>query len=272
MQHNYKYTISILSMFKNEEMIMEEWIQHYISEGIEHFYLIDNGSTDNYGLIVNKYADKITLVVDPTRDNVATQPLLYNKHFLETIKMESEWIIIADMDEYIYSRNNFKLISDYIKTIPEHVESILMPWKNFGNNNINLQPKSIKSSFTKREDFSHYIQRIIDHNWVGHCKSLTRTKCLFHLNTHVCELNSNSMHFSDFSIVDFNPDNFKKYNLYNQNLHLNHYQNMSYEYYSNVKIKRGDAQSQNNNYTIERFHNESNIFNQTDDVELSNKK
>lgn len=268
----YKYKISIVSMFKNEEMIMEEWIQHYISEGIEHFYLIDNGSTDNYFRIVNKYADKITLVVDPTRDNVATQPLLYNRHFLETVKLESEWVIIADMDEYVYGRRNFKSISDYVKTIPEHVECILMPWKNFGHNNINLQPRSITSSFTKRENCSHFIERVINHNWLGHCKSLTRTKDLSYLNTHICGLNKNSIYFSDFSVVNYSLDNFKKYNLDNQSLHLNHYQNMSYEYYANVKIKRGDAQSQTNNYTMDRFHNESNIFNQTDDAELSNKK
>ena len=31
-------------MFKNESMIITEWIEHYLREGIDHFYLIDNGS------------------------------------------------------------------------------------------------------------------------------------------------------------------------------------------------------------------------------------
>ena len=38
---DYKYKITLISMFKNESMIMDEWIQHNISEGIQHFYLID---------------------------------------------------------------------------------------------------------------------------------------------------------------------------------------------------------------------------------------
>ena len=42
------YTLSVLAMFKNESMIIQEWIKHYIEEGVEHFYLIDNGSTDDY--------------------------------------------------------------------------------------------------------------------------------------------------------------------------------------------------------------------------------
>ena len=40
--------LSIIAMFKNESYIIEQWIQHYLLEGVNHFYLIDNGSTDDY--------------------------------------------------------------------------------------------------------------------------------------------------------------------------------------------------------------------------------
>ena len=36
------YLLSVLCMFKNESTIIKEWFEHYISEGIDHFYLIDN--------------------------------------------------------------------------------------------------------------------------------------------------------------------------------------------------------------------------------------
>lgn len=265
----YKYKISVIVMFKNEEMIMEEWFQHYISEGIDHFYLIDNGSTDNYIDIVNRYIDKITLVVDPTRDNVATQPLLYNKHFLETIKTESEWIIVADMDEYIYGRRNFNSISDYVNAIPEKITRIIMPWKNFGNNNNRLQPSSIIHSLTKREEGSHLIQRNLSGNWLGHCKSLTRTNSLLRLDVHICETVDRFVCFSDFK----KADGLANFSLEDQNLHINHYQHMSNEYYTKVKIIRGRGQTSTpNHYNLEKFHRESKYFNQTDDFELSNKK
>ena len=32
----------IVAIFKNESHILEEWIQHYIKEGVQHFYLINN--------------------------------------------------------------------------------------------------------------------------------------------------------------------------------------------------------------------------------------
>ena len=40
---------------------MKEWIEHYKSEGVEHFYLINNNSSDNYMDIINEYENIITL-------------------------------------------------------------------------------------------------------------------------------------------------------------------------------------------------------------------
>lgn len=42
------FKLSVLAIFKNETMIIEEWMNHYLNEGVEHFYLIDNGSSDDY--------------------------------------------------------------------------------------------------------------------------------------------------------------------------------------------------------------------------------
>ena len=43
-----KYDISIGSIFKNEAHILEEWIDFYIVMGINHFYLVNNNSCDNF--------------------------------------------------------------------------------------------------------------------------------------------------------------------------------------------------------------------------------
>ena len=45
------YNLSILAMFKNESWIIKEWIEHYLLEGVDHFYLIDNGLNE----LIQKY-------------------------------------------------------------------------------------------------------------------------------------------------------------------------------------------------------------------------
>ena len=48
----------VLSIFKNETMNLKLWLEHYLWQGVGHFYLIDNGSTDNPLSILQEYIDK----------------------------------------------------------------------------------------------------------------------------------------------------------------------------------------------------------------------
>ena len=52
-----QYYLSIVAIFKNESWILKEWIEHYLNQGVDHFFLIDNGSTDNYHTILQPYID-----------------------------------------------------------------------------------------------------------------------------------------------------------------------------------------------------------------------
>ena len=48
-------TLCLVAIFKNESHILQEFINHYIKQGVDRFLFIDNGSTDNYIDIINKY-------------------------------------------------------------------------------------------------------------------------------------------------------------------------------------------------------------------------
>ena len=52
------YYLSIMSIFKDETMNLKIWLEHYLWQGVEHFYLIDNGSSDNPLSILQEYIDK----------------------------------------------------------------------------------------------------------------------------------------------------------------------------------------------------------------------
>jgi hypothetical protein len=75
------------------------------------------------------------------------------------------------------------------------------------------------------------------------------------------------LYFSDFSTADR-----ELYDETKQFLHINHYQHMSLEYYTNVKMIRGPGNSAGNGYNINRFNNEKLFFNVVSDCELSKKK
>lgn len=51
-------TVGLLAIIKNEGMVIQEWIEHYIWQGVSHFYIIDNGSTDNTHKVLLPYIQK----------------------------------------------------------------------------------------------------------------------------------------------------------------------------------------------------------------------
>ena len=80
------YSISVLAMFKNEYSTIKEWIEHYLAEGVEHFYLIDNGTNDNTYNIISRYSHYITLIKDARRMEIGTQTFLMNTLYLHKIR------------------------------------------------------------------------------------------------------------------------------------------------------------------------------------------
>lgn len=260
------FNVSILAMFKNESMIIEEWIQHYIREGVEHFFLIDNGSNDGYEEKIKKYINYLTLVKDPERLKInGTQKKHYNTYFKKLgIKEKTKWLIVVDIDEYIYARENYKNISDILNSYPDEIHKITIPWMIFGSSFHKEQPNSIIQSFTLRK-------KLDNDKKLGFCKTIVKTKYLCDLNVH------------DHYLEKFNKryiggkDLYENFNYFENNnktdLLLNHYMVMSEQYFREVKTVRGPGESllKSSKYTMEFFHKNDKEFNEIKDSRLKDK-
>lgn len=260
------YSLSVLAMFKNETDIIQSWIDHYLAEGVEHFYLIDNGSTDDTMNKIYRYEKYVSLIKDTRRMPTQTQTCLMNDLYLKKIKDETEWIIVCDIDEYIYARNECVQIMDVLKKLPRNVDKIWLPWKCFGSNGHVKQPKDVIPSFTKRQtDIS--IQ-------MDHGKVIFKTKHLVNILSagNEVDLRHNNSYYlcngERFGKCKSNDPVFSKLDL-----HLNHYMLMSEEYYSQIKCVRGGGESGHttNKFTMPVFHTMNETFNEIEDTELAKK-
>ena len=146
------YTLVVVAIFKNESHILKEWLEHYLLEGVDHFYLIDNCSTDNFRLTLAPYQrDHLVDCVTDSRPHL--QEELYNQYFLGTVKKDAQWSMVVDLDEFIYSRQPYPKISDYLRSLPENIIQVVVPWKVFGSSGLIRQPVSCIDSFTTRESY-----------------------------------------------------------------------------------------------------------------------
>jgi hypothetical protein len=286
-----KIKLCIVAMFKNEGHIIDEWIEHYLSEGVDHFFLIDHGSTDNYRETIDKYIQDgiINIVVDSASHRENLQVDFYNQYFLKE-RSEYHWTIICDLDEFIYSRRGFPTIKSYLKRLPHNISQVSIPWKMFGSSDHIQQPDKVVDNFTKRSSYGiNYtdgvewgegilktkIKRInANKNKYNLMKSIVRTKDVENYQIHRHTVKYNTICSNQRS--DILMDNyFCKINnriLNKSCLHLNHYPIQSLTWFMEVKATRGDSNNKQNVRDINYFRKYDKYSNRLVDNELYNKK
>ena len=270
-------TICIIAIFKNECHILKEFITHYLNQGVDHFLFIDNGSNDGYFNILEYYINNniVTLQIDSKK---GAQIELYNKYYLEKCKIY-DWVIICDLDEFIYARRNFKSIKEYLNTLNDSISQVVIPWKTFGSSGFNTlekkQPDSVIKNFIKRANYNNnlgFVERT--------AKSIVKTQYLTYICIHLHGISNNNNIGPDYSSNNicnyvFNLNNIVANNetsLSTDFLHLNHYRIQSYDWFMRVKVTRGDAfetsrDSGRNEHYYKRIDE---LSNDIDDFELFN--
>jgi len=215
------YYLSVGAMFKNESHSMKEWLEHYILHGVDHFYLIDDGSTDSYMDILKEYIDRglVTLSLAQEPYYLGRQRNLYNRFILPNIK-ETKWLIMIDLDEYVWSPKDIRL--DKVLKGFERYGQIQMKEALFGSNGHVTQPSSIVESFTKR------------------CSEFRGGKYKYIVNS-AFEFSSLNIHHADFSESRYMKDDSVFIIVFPEYFIFNHYNCQSREFWNQVKCSRGDS-------------------------------
>lgn len=53
-----KYCSSVLGVFKNEATFIAEWIDHYLNRNIDHIYLLNDDSSDDFYERIYRHVEK----------------------------------------------------------------------------------------------------------------------------------------------------------------------------------------------------------------------
>jgi len=243
------YKFIVCSVFKNEAHILEEWLLHYLNRGVEHFYLVNDNSNDEYMKIIEKYSNYITLYHnDIQTKEVGRQILIYEKYF-RNILTNSKWVAILDLDEFLYSPYEINLPNVFEKY--NEYSQIRIIWLQFGSNCHLYQPQSVVDGFTKRA--------IIDTTkpYFSY-KTVFKGETLISFSIHSHRVSGNEIFL-----------NYKEYN--NQQLLINHYSIQSQDFFLKIKATRGDCDNWADHTKIKRNLDYFNSYdiNEIDDYRLS---
>lgn len=221
------YYFTIGAIFKNEAHILKEWVDHYLHHGVDHIYMINDFSTDNFLEILQPYIDKnrVTLYnCDISNKFQNRQGYLYNLYF-NKILTTSKWFGILDLDEFLYSPGSIDLKN--ILKLYEHENLLHINWVHFGSSNFDKQPNSVVNNFVYRGEYNS-IKNGPNGRYNSY-KSIVKTNGNVKLGIHTHTYNNINVGKN----VSFDEENTP--------LLINHYAIQSKDYWQKIKMVRGDC-------------------------------
>jgi len=249
------HKLSVMAIFRNEAHLFKEWIEHYFDEGVEHFYLINHNSTDNYLDVIRPYMEHISLVHTKLKSPQCQK--IYDKVYSI---VDSDWLLVCDIDEFVYARRGYDTIVDFLKDKGENetkvnFNQIVIPSVDFHNAGIEKQPESVVDSFVIRTSHEPISNNSSSPPPISLTKAIIHTGGNIdkHFGVHHHNVNGLTVNGNLTKRGSFNHNN-RTWNEYIKELRrpieslietsylkVNHYRFQSKEFYWNVKQHRGDV-------------------------------
>ncbi|HSX12794.1 MAG TPA: glycosyltransferase family 92 protein [Chlamydiales bacterium] len=147
--NEYRYDLSIVAIFRDEAPYLKEWIEFHKLVGVQHFYLYNHLSTDDYHSVLKEYIEQgIVELLDWSYPASSWENWLYDvqakayEHCILCAQNETKWLAIIDIDEFltpIQSDCVLDVLKDY-----EDFGGVGFNWKIFGHSGFyDLEPNQL---------------------------------------------------------------------------------------------------------------------------------
>ncbi|MBF0122421.1 MAG: glycosyltransferase family 92 protein [Candidatus Omnitrophica bacterium] len=124
---NY-FNLAVVAIFKNEALYLKDWIEFHLKVGVEHFYLYNNNSSDNYREVLQPFKGVIDIYDWPIHPG---QMQAYADCVLT--KANTKWLAAIDIDEYLFPVKNDNLSATLEAYDRPEISSLCVFWVIFGS-------------------------------------------------------------------------------------------------------------------------------------------
>src|SRR3972149_413762 len=170
---NYrKNKIALVTIIKNEEAYLEEWLKFHLNQGFDHIYIYLNDKNKNNYKYLSKYKDKITIVSWINKKNnldYTIQKQAYT-NCIRRCFLNYQWLALLDVDEFMFPIDkkfgNVKQIFE--KLDKNKIRSVRIPRYNYGNNGYLKKPVGgVIKNYTKREKICSSFKTVANLDFVN---------------------------------------------------------------------------------------------------------
>lgn len=143
----YQYDLSVCMIFQNEAPYLKEWIEFHRLLGVQHFYLYNNLSSDNYLEVLTPYVKKgIVELVDwnywhPDVQNWDQIQIGAYQDALQRSIHKTKWLAILDSDEFLFPVKLNSLVGflNQFEMMP-HIGGVCVNWVMYGTSGVEKIP------------------------------------------------------------------------------------------------------------------------------------
>lgn len=195
---SHQYRLAICAMFKNEAPWLKEWLSyHHGVLGVEHFYLYNNESTDNYLEVLQPFIDQgIVELIDWDSANPehqafgafmdapwsAAQLGAYNDCLQIKALGKAKWVAMIDIDEFIVPVKGVKSLYSLLdKAEKKKKGTVCLHWRVFGTSEVEdlAENELLTEKLVYRSEDTHPWNQLV--------KSIHRPEAIDFCLVHVAE-------------------------------------------------------------------------------------
>ena len=250
----FLYNLAVVAIFKNEAPYFKEWLDYHLLAGVEHFYLYNNDSSDNYKEVLAPYVEK-NLVTLTEWSGKMMQYLAYNDA-IDKYRFDCRYMAFIDLDEFIFPKTNqsiVEVVDEILSNIP-NAAGLVINWQYFGSNGQDKADYSrgILERFTRRAPndwiFINEEGYKLGNNQIKTIANPRLIRYIFH--PHYAQYFNGT-----FSVNSDNKcvQNWNSEPILSDKIVVNHYYVKSFEEFS-IKVKRGSACTSFNSKKMEFFN------------------
>lgn len=132
-------------MFRDEAKFLDEWISFHVNQGVSHFYLYNDDSTDGYVDVLEVWIARGLVTLRNT--NGLSQEDTYLR-FTEEFGNHHDWVAFIDIDEFLFAKLEKNSLPRELNRYKRY-SGVVIFWILFGSSGIrSLEGKSVIKTLT----------------------------------------------------------------------------------------------------------------------------
>lgn len=243
-----KYHLTFATIIKNEGPYLQEWLEFHRLVGVEHFYIYDNGSTDDTIKVLKPYIDHDIITYCSFPGSKRQLPAYLDA--VEKYRSQTRYMGFIDADEFVVplKQNNLPDSIDDILSHDSDAVGVAMHWRMVGSSHLMKTPQGlVMENYTFRAKDTFKVNR--------HIKTICQPEYVLDFDTpHAPNYSQGKYSVSDCGDKVIGP--FHQPHCY-QSLAVYHYFTKSAEEFR-FKMKRGKADSLGKRTMYDFFRHDKN--------------